>query len=168
MSDIVLRGVPVELTSSSGREFVVDAVRAAEGLLDDVELLEKYQLSPAELNDLANDTAVRGAIRAERERRVYTGRAARESAAKIHAKAPAVLGDILNDKAASPRHRIESAKELRATATGSAETESTGSTSEKFIIQINLGADTETYIKEITPMKPLPPTHEGFKINDDE
>jgi hypothetical protein len=108
---VVLRGIPTDLTSAVGHQFVVDCVRAGEGLITDK--------------------------------------------------------DILNDKSASPRHRIESARELRQTAIGPG-TENTADTGEKFIITINLGADhVEHYEKSIAPMKPLLPTNE-VKINDDE
>jgi hypothetical protein len=69
------------------------------------------------------------------------------------------LGDILNDKSASPRHRIESAKELRATATGTTGNETIANNAEKFIITINLGADhVEHY--ELPMVKQLPPANE--------
>jgi hypothetical protein len=94
------------------------------------------------------------AIRAESERRVHSGASARESAAKIFVRAPQVLGTILDDKSASPKHRIDSARELRATATGGGD-DGAASSSEKFTIVINLGADTEVYEKSRAPMKPI-------------
>lgn len=163
---IVLRSIPTNLTSTAGRQFVVDCVRAAEGLITDSDLQSKYELSPVDWTDITKSTALIRAIQAERERRVRNGDAARESAAKIFANAPTVLGDILNDTSASPRHRIESARELRVTATGPS-AESTADAGEKFVITINLGADhVEHYEKSRTPMKPLL-TNE-VKINDDE
>ena len=47
MGNIVnLRNTPIDLNSDVGHAFVVDATRAAEGLLTDKELAEKYELSP--------------------------------------------------------------------------------------------------------------------------
>jgi len=68
---------------------------------------EKYSLSPDYWNGLAQNKTLRLKINAEHERRVRNGTAAQESAAKIFAEAPEVLGNILQDKSASPRHRIE-------------------------------------------------------------
>jgi hypothetical protein len=39
MSDIVLGGISIELNSDVGRQFVIDATRAAEGLVTDKELV---------------------------------------------------------------------------------------------------------------------------------
>jgi hypothetical protein len=167
MNDIVvLHGLPIELTSAAGHQFVVDCVRAAEGLITDSDIKDKYELSPNSWEAITANKALIRAIQAERERRVRNGTAAQELACKHFAKAPDVLGDILNDRSASPRHRIESARELRVTATGPS-AESTADAGEKFVITINLGADhVEHYEKSRTPMKPLL-TNE-VKINDDE
>jgi hypothetical protein len=165
---IVLRSIPTNLTSAAGHQFVVDCVRAAEGLISDNDLRDKYELSPDDWKDITENTALIRAIQAERERRVRNGAAAREAAAQHFIKAPAVLDSIMCDSSASPRHRIESARELRQTALGSSGDESTADASEKFVITINLGADhVEHYEKTITPMKPLLPANE-VKINDDE
>jgi hypothetical protein len=164
----VLRGLPTDLASVIGHQFVTDCTRAGEGLITDKELVEKYEIPPDDWKEIIENTKLVRAIRAESERRVRNGEAARESAAKIFDKAPTVLGDILNDKSASPRHRIESARELRQTAIGTADSKNTADDGEKFIITINLGADhVEYYEKSRTPMKPLLPTTE-VKINDDE
>src|SRR5262245_16309070 len=117
-STVVLRGIAVELSSHVGHQFVTDCVRAGEGLLTDKEVVEKYEIPPEDWKEIIENTALIRAIRAESERRVRNGVAARESAAKIFVRAPQVLGTILDDKSASPRHRIESARELRATASG--------------------------------------------------
>ena len=45
---VILRGVAVELNSDVGRQFVIDCVRAAEGLITDKELAEIYEISPAD------------------------------------------------------------------------------------------------------------------------
>jgi hypothetical protein len=148
-SIITLRGLPIDLDSAAGHQFVVDACRAGEGVITDSELCEKYEISPENLTAISRNKALIRAIQAERERRVRSGTAARESAAKIFVRAPQVLGDILDDKSASPRHRIESAKELRATANGPG-AESAGEASERFVITINLGGDVETYSKSRT------------------
>jgi hypothetical protein len=136
---IILRSIPIDLTSAAGHQFVVDCVRAAEGLISDKELQEKYELSPVDWRNITKDTALMRAIQTERERRVLNGTAAREAACQHFVKAPAILGSIMSDACASPRHRIEAAKEIRQVAAGSsADSPAEG---EKFFITINLGED---------------------------
>jgi hypothetical protein len=140
-------------------QFVTDCVRAAKGLITDNELQAKYELSPADWQAITKDTALIKAIRAERERRIYSGVAARELAATQFATAPRILGEILTDKTRSARHRIESAKELRQTAHGAANEGAAGDGT-KFVITINLGeGHVEHYEKEIAPMSPLLPAN---------
>jgi hypothetical protein len=164
---VALHGVTTSLDSVEGRRFVADACRAAEGLIGDKELAEIYEISPADWRDITKNTALINAIRDERTRRVRNGTAAKELAAREFVKAPQVLGNILNDPSANAKHRIDSAKELRATAHGGGDGERTADTSEKFIITINLGDTTEHYEKEIKPMKPLVPVIED-KTDGDE
>ena len=82
---------------------------------------------------------------------MLNGTAAQESAAKIFTEAPEVLGSILRDQQASPRHRIEASKELRATAR--AGDERPGDTPDRVVISINLGNDE----KLVVDSGPLPP-----------
>jgi hypothetical protein len=102
MSDtIILRGIVVELTGDLARAFVADACRAGESVIDDSTLMEKYDLTPEDLQKLANNKQIGRAIRNEREHRLRSGIATRELAAKSYFKAPTVLDSILmNDKQA--------------------------------------------------------------------
>jgi hypothetical protein len=149
MSDtVVLRGIPTDLDSAIGHVFVIDCTRAAEGLISDKELAEIYEISPADWQNIAKDAALAHAIRAERDRRVRSGTAAREAAAKHFVKAPTILDKIMTDEQANARHRIEAIRELRQTAIP--ENQNAPSQSDRFIITINLGADcVETYNKSI-------------------
>ena len=73
MGDVVnLRSTPIDLLSDTGRQFVVDCTRAGEGLINDRELAEKYELSPADWQSIKKDTALAHAIRAERESAAYS------------------------------------------------------------------------------------------------
>jgi hypothetical protein len=149
-ADIIkLHNGPIDLTSDEGNRFIVDATRAGEGLITDKDLQEKYELSAADLRAIAKDPAIGKAIRAERERRMLNGRAARELAAKAFVKGPAVLEQIMTG-AESPKHKIDAIRELRATATGGGDEQQR--TGEKFSIVINLGADhVEKYEFDHTP-----------------
>jgi hypothetical protein len=154
---IVLHGTPTKLDSDVGRKFVTDATRAAEGLIDDKDLQEKYELTAKNLKEMAKNPALIKAIRDERERRMRNGAAARESASRHFVRAPNVMGAIMDDTQANPRHRIEAAREIRATATSGGESTDAG---EVFHIVINLGAD-EKFEKEVVLKQPQPPMIES-------
>src|SRR5262249_10196601 len=152
-ASVILRGVSIPLASDVGGAFIADCSRNRERLVSDNQICEKYGLSLNAWAEIAQNKAVRHAVNAEHERRIRNGDAAKEAAAKLFAEAPEVLGIILHNEHASPRHRIEAARELRATANTGAE--STGNTSDRFIITINLGADeTIKFNKRITPLTP--------------
>jgi hypothetical protein len=141
MGDVVnLRSIPIDLDSEVGHQFIVDATRAAEGLITDRELAEKYELSPADWQAITKDKALGHAIRAERERRVRSGTAVKEAAAKHLVKGPGILDQIMTNTDSNPRHKIEAFKELRQTATIGDNAEGLPE-SDRFIITINLGAD---------------------------
>jgi hypothetical protein len=162
---ITLRGVPINLASDIGRAFTCDACRNAEKLMTDIELQDKYGLTSEDLEQLSQNKTLARAIQDERLSRVRTGLAAMESAAKEFAGAPKILGDILRDTGASPRHRIESARELRQTALGTGPENAKADTSERFHITINLGADTEKIVID-QPRRPITPENDG-KANAD-
>jgi hypothetical protein len=159
-----LRNTPIDLNSDVGHAFVVDATRAAEGLITDKELAEKYELSPKDWQAITKDRALGHAIRAERERRVRSGTAVREAAAKHLVKGPGILDGIMSGPDSHPKHKIEAYKELRQTASIGDSAEGRPE-SERFIITINLGeGHVEHYDKPLAPMKPLIED----KANDDE
>jgi hypothetical protein len=152
-----LRSTPIDLNSDIGHAFVVDATRAAEGLLTDKELAEKYELSPKDWRDITKNRALGHAIRAERERRVRDGTAVREAAAKHLVKGPGILDGIMSGADSHPKHKIEAYKELRQTASigdnAERQPEST-----RFIIPIDLTGDSgvehvEHFDKERAPIK---------------
>ena len=157
---VVLHGTPTKLDSDAGRKFVTDATRAAEGLIDDKTLQEIYEISPENWENITKNVALGRAIRDAGRARVRSGQAAREAAQQHFTKAPTILDSIMSNERASPRHRIEAAKEIRQVAIGSDGAESTpADASEKFTIIFNLGADTERIEKTITP-RPLLPANE--------
>lgn len=152
-TSVTLRGVSVPLNSDVGGAFVSDAARNRERLFSDQRLCEKYGLTMDAWAEIAQNKAFRLAVDAEHERRIFNGDAAREGAAKLFAEAPEVLGTILRDNHASPKHRIDAARELRATAQPGAE--KAGDDSDRFVISINLGADQKIVIdKAVRPLTP--------------
>jgi hypothetical protein len=150
---VVLRGISIPLSSDVGGAFLSDCARNRERIFSDEQICEKYGIEPNAWAEIIQNKAVRLAVNAEHERRIRNGDAARESAAKLFAEAPTVLGKILNDERSSPRHRIEAAKELRATANTGAE--KTGDTADRVVITINLGGDQKlVFDKQIAPLPP--------------
>jgi|SRR5215472_8660355 len=150
---ITLRGISIPLASDVGGAFITDCARNREKIFSDERICEKYGLTFDAYKEIAQNQAVRLAVSSEHERRIQNGDAARDAAAKLFSEAPTVLGEILNNKQASPRHRIEAAKELRATANTGAE--KTGDSAERVIINIDLGADRKlVFDKQIAPLTP--------------
>jgi hypothetical protein len=148
---VVLRRVTVALDTDVGQAFIADCARNIEGLISDLEIKTKYELSDADWEQLASNSPLLHAVRDERERRVLSGEAPREAAQRHFTKAPAILNDILTDEQVSPRHRIEAARELRQVAGSGPERGPTPG--EKFTIVIDLGGD-DKIIKEFTPRTP--------------
>jgi hypothetical protein len=147
---IVLNGKPTKIDSSEGSAFVRDACRAGESILSDEMLCQTYGLTPKNLEKLTENRALIAAVRAEGRRRVRSGQRAKEAAQGIFVKAPTVLDSIMSDERASPRHRIEAAKEIRQVAIGSGN-ESIAEAAERFTITINLGADVEPFKLDVDP-----------------
>ena len=161
MGDVVLLRTPIDISSDIGRCFVIDATRAAEALITDTELMEKYELSATELQSIAADKAVGRAIRDERDRRVRNGLAARKSAAKYFVKGPGILDQIASAPESNARHKIDAIRELRATAAGG-DGEGLTARGEMFHIVINLSADgADHVIDQSFDITPKPPKLEG-------
>jgi hypothetical protein len=152
---VILNGKPVELTSDLGRKLIVLACRAAENLISDAELRAELEIfDDVEFKAISESPAFIKALRQERFARINSGRALRESAAKIVAKGPAQLGRHLDSPATSPKHLVEIHKELRQTAHGGDGAESPAGAAERFSIVFHLGSDVERLEKEITPKPP--------------
>jgi DNA-binding CsgD family transcriptional regulator len=149
MSDdtVILGGVEVELTSSTGQQFVTDCVRSAEGLTSDRELVELYAITPADWGNITKNTALIRAIQIERAARVRSGAAAKEMASKHFVRAPGVLDQIMNNEQMNARHRVEAIREMRAIA--APEKQNSQPDNGRFIIQINIGDESHTYNKSI-------------------
>ena len=137
-------GSPIE-----NHEFVEDLCRYAEGILTEAAVKKKYHFDDAIWESLGSDEELIALVEAEKILRVRNGSTARERAQQYFATAPTVLGGILNDDGASPRHRIESARELRQIADNGP-----GATpaADRFIITIDLGEDQKLTIDK--PRKP--------------
>jgi len=161
---IILRGIAVPLESDVGRAFISDAARNSEGILNDGQITEKYGLTIETWRQLVKNKPLARAVHRERERRVRTGVAAQEAAAELFARAPAVLGEIMDNPYSSPRYKIEAIRELRQTAIG-ADSERAESTAEKFSITIILSEDEKIHINK--PIAPLTPDEARESRHDD-
>ena len=144
MGDVVdLHGHPLILED---HEFIADCARYAENLLSEKDIKKKYHFDDATWESLGNDEKLIEAIEKEKTRRIRSGATARERAQLLYTEVPTVLGNILNDCSASPRHRIEAGKEIRMVAANGPEA---APAADRFQITINLGADTLRFDKSI-------------------
>jgi hypothetical protein len=140
---------PVLLDSDLGRELIVDCVRFAEGLLDERAIRKKYRFDESAWEALGSNDALIEAVEAEKVRRIRDGSTKREKAQQLVVQAPGVLGGIMLDASASPRHRVDAIKTLdtfAANGPGAA-----APASDRFQITINLGADVLHFDKSIAP-----------------
>jgi hypothetical protein len=131
-------------------EFIVNLCRYAENILTEQQVRQKYHLFDNSVwESLGSDDALVEKIEAEKLRRIRNGSSAREKAQLHFTKMPDILNNIATNDSASPRHRIEAAREIRATAaTGPDATPA----ADRVHIVINLGADQQLrYNKSITP-----------------
>jgi hypothetical protein len=150
---VVLRGLPIDLASDAGHDFIVDATRAGEGLITDKELAEKYDLAPSDWRAIAKDRALGRAVRAEAERRQRDGTSVREAASKHLLKGPGILDNIM-ENSQSDRSRIEAFRALQQTAAAGG-TDRLPETA-RFIIRIDMsagGGDVEHFDIPRAPMK---------------
>jgi len=133
-------------------EFISDLARFVENLLSDQQIKKKYRFDDTTWEKLGSDDALVEVIAAEKVRRTRNGSTARERAQQHFATAPNVLGNILNDDGVSPRHKIESVRELRAIASTGPEA---AQAADRFVIHIDLGEDRKLIIdKRIAPLTP--------------
>jgi hypothetical protein len=127
-------------------DFVSDLCRYAEGIFSEQDVRKKHLLSADTWERLGSNDKLVEAIEAEKIRRIRNGSTKRERAQQLVVQAPTVLGDIMLDASASPKHRIDSAKALDAFAANGPEA---APATDRFQITINLGADTLRFDKSI-------------------
>src|SRR5262245_39189970 len=116
-------------------EFITDCARYAEGLMSEAEVKKRHHFDDATWELLGENDMLVEAIEVEKTRRIRNGSTKRERAQKLVAQAPGVLGDIMLDASASPKHRIDSAKVLD---TFAANGPGAAPASERFVITINI------------------------------
>jgi hypothetical protein len=145
--------------------FISDMCRYSESLLTEKFIRQKYgKLDEATWTQLGESTELVLAIETESIRRTRNGQCAREKAQLHFTKMPDILNNIATNDSASPRHRIEAAREIRATAaTGP---EAAPADTSRFLIQINLGADTQ--LRWNKSIKPNPHDIEPLEEIEDE
>jgi hypothetical protein len=151
---VTLRGHRIEVSSEIGAAFVTDVCRHIEDLMPVEALRSKYGLADESAwIGLAENEPLQRAIAAAKERRIRSGEAARERAAHLFVAAPDVLGGIMSDTAASARHRIQAAHELRQVALPTAETNT--SSADRITITLNFGTHKVTKDVELKPIKTI-------------
>src|SRR5438552_2644910 len=90
------------LVTPSEASLVTGCARNIETLRSDRELKEAWGLDERQWAQLAVNDELLDAIKAERERRIRSGDAARGTAQRHFAKAAFVLNEILHDRGISP------------------------------------------------------------------
>ena len=135
---------PTSLIEDS--EFITDCARYAEGLLSEKDVKKRHHFDEATWERLGENDTLIERIEAEKLRRIRNGSTKRERAQKLVAQAPGVLGDIMLDANASPKHRIDASKTLDAFAANGPEA---APAADRFVITINLGADVLKFDKSI-------------------
>jgi hypothetical protein len=135
---------PTSLIEDS--EFITDCARYAEGLLSEKDVKKRHHFDDNTWESLGNNEKLIEAIEAEKVRRIRNGSTKRERAQQLVVQAPGVLGDIMLDASASPKHRIDSAKALDAFAANGPEA---APASDRFQIIINLGDEVLKFDKSI-------------------
>lgn len=145
MGEVVdLHGQPAQLEDDL--EFISDLARYAEGLFSEQDVKKKHHLSADTWERLGSNEVLIEKIEAEKVRRIRNGSAKREKAQQLVVQAPDVLGGIMLDASAPPKHRIDSAKALDAFAANGPEA---APASDRFQITINLGSDVLHFDKSI-------------------
>jgi hypothetical protein len=128
----------VDLTSDAGRELIVDLARYADGILTEKQVRKRHRLPDAMWKSMAEDDQLVDAVEAEKIRRIRDGSSKRELAQKHIVRGPEVLGTIMDDTKASPRHRVDAIKVLDGPAQNGPQN---APGSDRFVIVINLTAD---------------------------
>ena len=148
---VVLRGIEIDLASDVGMAFTMDCCRFIEGLVTEEVLSKKFELDDAAWRQLETNEPLQRAVGAQKEKRVRSGEAAREKAAHLFLAAPDVLSTIMTDATASPRHRVDACRELRATAQVGSENKPADER-ERFVINISFGKQTLHRDIELKPI----------------
>ena len=132
---------PINLSSELGRELIVACAQYSEGLLDEKAIRKRFRFDADTWEALGSNEELIEKIEAEKLRRIHSGQQKRERAQRLVAKAPEILGGIMNAGSdVSPRHKIDAVKVLDDLAANGPGAAAEGPVFEIFI---NLGADQE-------------------------
>src|SRR5215831_7162895 len=123
-------------------ELIADLCRFSEGIFSEQEVKKRHHLPDSVWKQMGSDDLLVEKIEAEKVRRMRDGSTKRELAQKHIVRAPNILGNIMDDVNANERHRVDAIKTLDSLAANGPEK---ALAAERFVIQINMGADTETY-----------------------
>jgi hypothetical protein len=122
-------------------ELVEDLTRYTESILSEKEVRKRHRLTEKDWVAMGeNDDLVRK-IDDRKLQRIRDGSCKRERAQRYVVEAPRILSDIMMNNDANNRHRIDAAARLDAIAEPLGQ--AAGGDSSRFVIQINLGADTD-------------------------
>jgi len=135
-------------------ELISDLARFSEQLLSEAAVRRKYRdlLGDEAWAMLGTDDLLVEMVEAEKLRRMRNGAYKRERAQELVTKVPDVLGRIVQDERASPRHRIDASKALDDLAEGGSR--AVHDDSDRVVVTINLGGGDVLHFD--APVKPTP------------
>src|SRR6476619_4340924 len=136
MADIVdLKGRPLPIEDD---ELIENLARFSDGTLSEAAVKARHRLSNEDWAALGESDRLVELVEACKLRRIRSGATKRERAQIEVVDGPLILGKIMRDAGANPRHVIDSVKTLDTLAANGAEAAAAGA---RFEITINLGAD---------------------------
>jgi hypothetical protein len=152
---VTLRGIVVGLETPIAAAFVEDVCRMLETNTSAEALRTKYGLlDDGAWADLSANEPLQRLVGAQKEKRIRDGATQREKASLRWNSAIDVVNSIVQDPAASAKHRLDGAKELRACAVAGSEADKQAGDKERYIINIRFGGNTIHKELELKPIAP--------------
>jgi hypothetical protein len=137
--------VPTTSSFLDDSELIEDLARYAENVLSEQEVRKRHRLTEKDWIAMAEDDDFVRRVDDRKLRRIRDGSTKRELAQKHVVRGPQVLATIMDDPAAHAKHKVDAIKTLDQLATPPGQ--SAGADTSRFLIQINIGGDVETYNK---------------------
>jgi hypothetical protein len=128
-------------------ELIEDLARFADNTLNESAVKARHHLSNEDWAALGENDKLVELVESRKLQRIRGGQTKRERAQIEIVDAPPILGGIMRDSSASPKHKIDSIKALDSLATGGSSEAATAGA--RFEIFINLGDQTLHFDKPI-------------------
>jgi hypothetical protein len=134
-----MNGLPLD--AEQRHAFVVDLARFADGTLTEQQVRRTWHLFTDEIwQALGQNEPLIEEIESVKLERIRSGATKRERAQLLVTEAPEIAAGIMRDPGANARHRLDACKVLDDFSANGPQAAPAG---DRFIIQINLGADSD-------------------------